>query len=217
MSRSTGKSPWTPRIQDLQTGSYQHGFRQGLSAAPGPGKEAALINKLTSMNFQARSPDPSGFWNRKRPSPFLLDAYPEMVQEYRMFGEQSLNRYKVRLADPEVVAILETQDDKAEDKWFNLDISVDYDGERVPIDKIWKAWTQGKRYVQLKDGSYTRLPESWLKTLGHRLETLGIDPDKPSNASSSSSRPRSWTKSWKTFRAHHGRFLAGSAHEDPRL
>jgi non-specific serine/threonine protein kinase len=56
---------------------------------------------------------------------------------------------------------------------------VDYDGMSVPIDKIWKAWTQGKRYVQLKDGSYTSLPESWLQKLGHKLAAMGLDPEKP--------------------------------------
>ncbi|GAB6058765.1 DEAD/DEAH box helicase [Desulfonatronum parangueonense] len=162
---------------DLQTGSYQVGGKAYLLRREQE-KESALINKLSTMNFQARSPE-MWFLEPEDAITFLLDAYPEMIQEYRMFGEQGLKRYKVRLANPEVVAILETKEEKAEDKWFNLDISVDYDGERVPIDKIWKAWTQGKRYVQLKDGSYTRLPESWLKTLGHRLETLGIDPDKP--------------------------------------
>jgi non-specific serine/threonine protein kinase len=49
----------------------------------------------------------------------------------------------------------------------------------VPIEKIWKAWTQGKRYVQLKDGSYTSLPEPWLKRLSHKLRALGYDPEKP--------------------------------------
>ncbi|HDQ40221.1 MAG TPA: DEAD/DEAH box helicase [Desulfonatronum sp.] len=162
---------------DLQTGSYQVSGKAFLLRRD-PEKEMALINRLTTMNFQSRSPS-IWFLEPEEAITFLLDAYPQMVQEYRMFGEQSLNRYKVRLSKPEIVASLETKDDKAEDKWFNLDIAVDYDGERVPIEKIWKAWTQGKRYVQLKDGSYTRLPESWLKTLGHRLETLGLDPDKP--------------------------------------
>ncbi len=162
---------------DLQTGSSQVGGKAFLLRRD-PKREQELINRLNSMNFQSRSQS-IWFLEPEEAITFLLDAYPQMVEDYRMFGEQSLTRYKVRLSKPEIVANLETKDDKAEDKWFNLEITVDYDGERVPIDKIWKAWTQGKRYVQLKDGSYTRLPESWLKMLGHRLETLGLDPDKP--------------------------------------
>ncbi len=162
---------------DLQTGSYQVGGKAFLLRRT-PEKEQELISRLNSMHFQSRNPS-IWFLEPEEAITFLLDAFPQMVQDYRIFGEQSLSRYKVRLSKPEIVANLETKEDKAEDKWFNLEIAVDYDGERVPIDKIWKAWTQGKRYVQLKDGSYTRLPESWLKTLGHRLETLGLDPDKP--------------------------------------
>lgn len=163
--------------QDLQTGSYQVSGKAFLLRR-NPEREAGLINTLTSMNFQSRSPS-IWFLEPEEAITFLLDAFPQMVQEYRIFGEQSLSRFKVRLSNPEILANLETREDKAEDKWFNLEITVNYDGERVPIDKIWKAWTQGKRYVQLKDGSYTRLPESWLKTLGRRLEALGLDPEKP--------------------------------------
>ena len=73
-----------------------------------------------------------------------------------MFGEKALSKYKVRLAQPVINATVESNEDE---KWFSLDIEVDYDGQKVPIDLIWKAWSQGKRYVQLKDGSYTSLPE----------------------------------------------------------
>ena len=84
-----------------------------------------------------------------------MDAYPKLVETYRIYGEKNLTRYKVRLSQPNIVAKLESKED---DKWFNLDLAVEYDDQRVPIEKIWKAWTQKKRYVQLKDGSYTSLP-----------------------------------------------------------
>lgn len=106
---------------------------------------------------------------------FLLDFYPQLVEAYRVYGEQNLTRYKVRTTQPQVVAEVETDE---EEKWFNLELSVEYDDQRVPIEVIWEAWTKGKRYVQLKDGSYTSLPESWLNKLGHKLKTLGFDPEK---------------------------------------
>jgi len=107
---------------------------------------------------------------------FLLDFYPMLVEGYRVYGEQNLTRYKVRLSKPEIVAEV-TSDE--ENKWFTLDLTVQYDDQKVPIEEIWKAWTQKKRYVQLKDGSYTSLPESWLRRLGHKLKALGFDPEKP--------------------------------------
>ncbi|MBT8763751.1 DEAD/DEAH box helicase [Desulfohalobiaceae bacterium Ax17] len=160
--------------QDLQTGSYQFEGKSFLIRRD-QAKEGELLSKLVDIGFQARS-NSMWFLEPEEAINFLLDHYPQLIKEYRVFGEQNLTRYKVRLSPPNVVAKVET---KEEDKWFNLDIVVEYEDIQVPIEKIWKAWTQGKRYVQLKDGSYTSLPESWLKKLGHKLQAMGFDPEKP--------------------------------------
>ena len=160
--------------QDLQTGSYQFEGKSFLIRRDQE-EEEALLTTLMDMNFQPRS-NSIWFLEPEEAITFLLDAYPKLVEAYRVYGEKDLARYKVRLTPPNVVATVETQE---EDKWFNLEINVEYDDISVPIDKIWKAWTQGKRYVQLKDGSYTSLPESWLEKLGHKLIALGLDPEKP--------------------------------------
>ncbi|MEW5771920.1 MAG: SNF2-related protein [Thermodesulfobacteriota bacterium] len=159
---------------DLQTGSYQSSGRSYLILRDQEA-EGALTTRLQNMNFQPRS---TAIWflEPEEAISFLLDHYPGLVEEYRVFGEQNLTRYKVRLSQPNVVAEVES---KEENKWFSLDLAVDYDGQRVPIEKIWEAWTQGKRYVQLKDGSYASLPEPWLKRLSHKLKALGLDPEKP--------------------------------------
>ena len=47
---------------------------------------------------------------------------------------------------------------------------MEYDGQSLPLERIWKAWLKGKRYVQLKDGSYASLPESWLEKLAHTID-----------------------------------------------
>ncbi|MFP4167835.1 MAG: SNF2-related protein [Desulfonatronovibrionaceae bacterium] len=159
---------------DLQTGSYQFEGSSYLIRRD-QDAEAELINKLTQMEFQARN-NALWFLEPEEAITFLLDSYPILVKDYRVFGEQNLSRYKVRLSPPTVVAKVESDED---DKWFDLELNVEYDDVQVPIDKIWKAWTEGKRYVQLKDGSYTSLPESWLKKLGHKLQAMGLDPDKP--------------------------------------
>ena len=159
---------------DLQTGSYQFEGKSFLIRRD-QAREGELLSKLIDMGFQARN-NSVWFLEPEEAITFLLDHYPGLIKEYRVFGEQNLTRYKVRLSPPNVVAKVETRE---EDKWFNLDIVVEYDDIQVPIEKIWKAWTQGKRYVQLKDGSYTSLPESWLKKLGHKLQAMGFDPEKP--------------------------------------
>ncbi len=159
---------------DFQTGSYQY-QGNGFLIMRDQEAEARLTQLLQDMHFQPRS-NSIWFLEPEEAIIFLLDSYPKLVETYRIYGERALTRYKVRLTQPVIVAKVES---KEEDKWFNLDVAVEYDDQRVPIEKIWKAWTQKKRYVQLKDGSYTSLPESWLKQMGHKLKALGLDPEKP--------------------------------------
>lgn len=107
---------------------------------------------------------------------FLLDSYPTLVQNWRVYGETTLSRYKVRTTTPTINASIQSNE---QEKWFSLDVNVEYEGQSLPLEKIWKAWLKGKRYVQLKDGSYASLPESWLEKLAHKLKVLGLDPNKP--------------------------------------
>jgi len=159
---------------DLQTGSYKDGEKSYL-VRRAQDEEAQLFAELRDMGFQPRN-NSIWFMEQEAAITFLLDHYPQLVEAYRIYGEKNLTRYKVRLTSPQIVAEVETDEDN---KWFNLDINVEYDDQRVPIEKIWEAWSQGKRYVQLKDGSYTSLPESWLKKLSHKLKALGYDPEQP--------------------------------------
>lgn len=159
---------------DMQTGSYQYEGKSYIIRRD-QDAEQKLTGRLTDLNFQPRN-NSQWFLEPEEAVSFLLDEYPKLVEVYRVFGEKNLTRFKVRLTAPTIVAEVET---KEEDKWFNLELAVEYDEQRVPIETIWEAWTQGKRYVQLKDGSYTGLPESWLKKLGDKLRALGYDPDEP--------------------------------------
>lgn len=63
--------------------------------------------------------------------------------------KKNLSRFKVRHIKPKIVATIDSEGENQD--WFDLNLSVEYDNIKVPIDKIWKAWTQGKRYIQLKD------------------------------------------------------------------
>jgi superfamily II DNA or RNA helicase len=159
---------------DLQTGSYHYQQKPYLIRRTRDA-ETALITELTEMGFAQRN-NANWFMEQEAAINFLLDHYPRLVETYRVYGEQNLTRYKVRLSKPVIVAEVESDE---ENKWFNLDLAVQYDDHKVPIEEIWKAWVQGKRYVQLKDGSYTSLPESWLQKLGHKLKAMGYDPEKP--------------------------------------
>lgn len=159
---------------DLQTGSYHYEGKAYLLERDRE-KENELVNTLFQMDFQSRNMS-TWFLELDEAIRFLLDSYPKLVEQYRVFGEKKLTRFKVRLVTPQIVAEVKS---KKEDSLFSLDLSVDYGGENVPIDKIWKAWSTGKRYVQLRDGSYASLPESWLSKLGHKLKSMGMCPERP--------------------------------------
>jgi len=177
---------------DLMTASYLHEGKSYLIARD-CNQEQDLITMLLDMRFQPRN-NANWFLETEEAIVFLLDAYPKLVEKYRVYGEKNLTRYKVRLSKPVIVAEVESKEDE---KWFNLDLEVQYDDQRVPIEKIWKAWTQGKRYVQLKDGSYTSLPESWLESCPTSSRPWATIRTSRPRASSSSSRRRSWTRSWR--------------------
>lgn len=159
---------------DFQTGSYASGGSTYLVRRHQQ-EEAELISTLQSVGFQGRS-NRLWFLEPEEAIAFLLDSYPKLVEMYRVYGEKALTRYKVRTAQSVITA--EVKSDEKE-QWFTLDINIEYDGQSVPLEKIWKAWVKGKRYVQLKDGSYTSLPETWLGKLAHKLQALGFDPSKP--------------------------------------
>ncbi len=159
---------------DFQTGSYIYNNQTFLTRRSQE-EEQSLITQLTDMGFQPRN-NKLWFMEPEEAIAFLLDSYTKLVELWRVYGEQTLSRYKVRMAKPTITATLESNE---KEQWFNLDIVVEYDGQALPLESIWRAWARGRRYVQLKDGSYTSLPEAWLKKLAHKLEALGFDPSKP--------------------------------------
>ena len=159
---------------DFQTGSYAYQGQTYL-VRRNQEEEAALMNELAAMQFQARS-NKIWFLEPEEAIVFLLDHFPRLTKEYTVIGEGTLQRYKVRTAKANIVAQVTSNE---REKWFSLDIAVDYDGQTLPLEKIWRAWVRGKRYVQLKDGSYTSLPEAWLAKMAHKLTALGLDPAKP--------------------------------------
>ena len=162
---------------DFQTGSYTYEGQTYLVRRHQQ-EEAELLSELAGIGFQPRS-NKLWFLEPEEAISFLLDTYPKLIENYRVYGEKALSRYRVRSTKSTVQAEVVSNE---KDKIFSLDINIDYDGQSIPLEKIWKAWMRGKRYVQLKDGSYTSLPEEWLKRISHKLTALGMDATKPPQA-----------------------------------
>ena len=158
---------------DYQTGSYTY-EGQTFLLRRSQEEEAGLMSQLAEMRFQPRN-NKLWFMEPEEAISFLLDSYPTLLQNWRVYGEATLSHYKVRASAPTISASVESNE---KEKWFTLDVQVEYDGQNLPLERIWKAWLKGKRYVQLKDGSYASLPEAWLEKLAHKLKVLGLDPTK---------------------------------------
>ncbi len=158
----------------FQTGSYSYSGSTYLVRRH-QSEEIELLEMLEQMGFQQRS-NKLWFLEPEEAIAFLLDSYPTLLETFRVYGEKALSRYKVRTSQSVITATVESEENE---KWFNLDIEIEYDGQSVALEKIWKAWTKGKRYVQLKDGSYASLPETWLEKIAHKLHALGLDISKP--------------------------------------
>ena len=129
-----GEFPLMGPTPELQTGSYRANGKSYLIRRA-QDEETQLMAELTDMGFTARN-NHTWFMEQEEAINFLLDYYPALVDAYRVYGEQNLTRYKVRLSQPQVVAEIETDE---ENKWFNLDLAVEYDDQRVPIDEMFGA------------------------------------------------------------------------------
>ena len=89
------------------------------------------MNELSGMDFQARS---SKLWflEPEEAIAFLLDSYPKLIEAYRVYGEKALSRYKVRTASSNITAQVVSNE---KEKWFSLDINVEYEGQSLPLKK----------------------------------------------------------------------------------
>ena len=130
--------------------------------------EEKLITTLQEMGFLKRTYS-KWFLYSERVIDFLLNSYPTLIQSYSVFGEKRLHKYKICTNIPTVHARVLTKE-----KTFNVDMYVKYDTENISMESIWQEWIAGKRYIQLKDGSFASLPEEWLSKASSVLELSGI-------------------------------------------
>ncbi|MDE7468930.1 MAG: DEAD/DEAH box helicase, partial [Desulfovibrionaceae bacterium] len=122
---------------------------------------------LQEMGFLKRT-NSKWFLNSERVIDFLLNSYPTLISTYSVFGEKRFHKYKMCTNIPTVHADITTKEST-----FNVDLYVKYDTENISMEAIWKEWVAGRRYIQLKDGSFVSLPEEWLKKASSILELSG--------------------------------------------
>ncbi len=98
---------------------------------------------------------------------FLVDMLPKLSEDWAVFGDQGLKKYKVSGGLSPGMSM-----DSGVD-WFDVDVSFTArNGQRAKTGEVLKSWLEGKRYHRLGDGSVARLPKRWLARHGDALAEL---------------------------------------------
>jgi non-specific serine/threonine protein kinase len=106
---------------------------------------------------------------------FLADTLPVLVADgWEFLGEESLAEYRLRSTTPSARYRLSSGLD-----WFELDTSVELDGEAIPWHSLVNALQEGKRFVRLGSGGHAPLPSAWLEKHLRLLELLERDAHDP--------------------------------------
>jgi non-specific serine/threonine protein kinase len=94
---------------------------------------------------------------------WLLNRLPALAaQGFEIYGEDRLQRYRMRRAAPRIeVAVSSGQD------WFDLDMDIDFDGAKLSVEELRRAFLHESQFVRLSDGSSAQLSESWRQLFGH--------------------------------------------------
>ncbi len=96
---------------------------------------------------------------------WLFDGLPALAkQDFEIMGEESLVRFKVKRANANFGVNVSSETD-----WFDLELMLEFDGIEVTLEELKKAIKANKKFVRLKDGSLTRLPEKLIEKLNYML------------------------------------------------
>ncbi len=97
---------------------------------------------------------------------FLREALPELEQRWEIWGQHGLVRHRVVGTLAPQIGFSSGVD------WFDLDVTFEVGGRRVPLVPVLRSWLAGERLHRLDDGSLAELPERWLDRHGRALDEL---------------------------------------------
>jgi non-specific serine/threonine protein kinase len=97
---------------------------------------------------------------------WLFEGLPVLVDKgFEVMGEESLVRLRVNRKKPKVSMALSSEMD-----WFDLNLSIEFDGVPLTLAELKKALQKEKKFVRLKDGSIARLPENLIQKFQYLVE-----------------------------------------------
>ncbi len=145
------------------------------------------------MQFQSRS---NKLWvpGAGRGHRLLLDFTPSLVESYRVYGEKPFSRYKMRTAQATIMAEVRSNEKR---QVVSLDISVDYEGQTLPLEKSGRPGCGASVMCSSRTDPIPACRKPGLKSFRTSSRPLGLTRASRRSKSSSSSKLRCWTASWK--------------------
>lgn len=106
------------------------------------------------IEFELKSRIDPIFW--------LFDTLPVIAANgFEIFGEEKLDKLKVRRVMPKLVSRVKSGED-----WFDLKVELDFEGMTVSVFEVWEALKAKQNFIRLNDGSAVRLDEEILSKIG---------------------------------------------------
>jgi non-specific serine/threonine protein kinase len=111
-----------------------------------------------SLLRRGKTPDSFLLRAKSHPIEFLMTSVPLFAEKgYQVFGEEQINE-KVNRSRPNISFVVGSGID-----WFDVKVSVDFDGVAVKLKDIRHAIRHKQKYVKLADGTVGELPDDWLE------------------------------------------------------
>ncbi len=131
-----------------------------------PEKESEYREKLLQTGARYRD-GMDAFWvPDKKALDWLLTQPGELAEQgFEIYGEENLQKYRIRRAYPTVRIQVSSGID-----WFDLNLIVDFEGILVSLATLRKALRHNQRYIKLSDGSMVRLPEEFIRRFQYLLQ-----------------------------------------------
>jgi non-specific serine/threonine protein kinase len=97
------------------------------------------------------------------PIDFLIRQVPRLTEAgFTIFGEETLKSARVNRNRPEISFRVSSGID-----WFDLQASVNFGDQHVPLKEIRRAVRKRERYVKLADGTIGEIPSEWIERYRH--------------------------------------------------
>jgi non-specific serine/threonine protein kinase len=133
-----------------------------------PKEEERIYRSISSVDHGLKYGTWQGenvFLLRSNVSPieFLMEKLPVLQEHgFEVRGEDRLQRFRVNRVEPKLSLAVSSQID-----WFDVQTIVEFGEIQVDFERVRRALKQGKKYIELNDGTVGAIPEDWQERYKH--------------------------------------------------